>query len=61
MWKELKTLQFTCDLCHKTDTIYDVHGYRQPPGWGYRHPENGHSMFEKSLDLCPDCLSKENV
>lgn len=59
-WEELKTLRFKCDLCNRVDIAFNVQGYDNPPGWGYKHPENSYSMFEKSLDLCPTCLAKEN-
>jgi hypothetical protein len=58
-WEELKTLLFKCDLCKKTEVIQEVRGHHQPSGWGYRHPENPHSMFGQSLDLCPACMKKE--
>lgn len=59
MWEQLKTLLFRCDICNKEEIIDEVRGHRQPGGWGYKHPENSHSMFEKSLDLCPACMKAE--
>lgn len=58
-WEQLKTLLFHCDICHKEEMVENVRGHAQPNGWGHKHPENSHSMFGKSLDLCPACLKEE--
>lgn len=52
----LKNVKFTCDKCGTSVIVRDVSGYTNPKGWGYEHPENPHSMFGISKDVCDQCL-----
>jgi hypothetical protein len=64
MHKELKTVEFECDLCHRKIVIQAVNSAVHdmlPNGWTYKEEKNcGMTGYTRYDEYCQSCSKKYN-
>lgn len=60
MFNEYKTYQWICDSCGTKELTQGV-SFERPANWAHGPVNNPYSIFEKTTDICADCVKYGEV